>query len=256
MVDRPADKNVVKNRWLFKIKRDADGNIACYKARLVAKGFTQEFGLDYNETFSPVVRHESLRMLLSLGVQLDLKIDHLDVKTAFLNGDLKEDIYMCQPDGFLKPGEEHKVYKLKKAVYGLKQASRSWYEKVKQVLISLQYTQCQRENCIFVKQIGKRILIIALYVDDFFLFYNCDQLCKDLITTLQSNFTIKVLGPVAQILGIKVNRSKNELSLSQELYINKVLERFDMTDCKPTKTPLETNLKFSNNLPHDAKLPY
>ena len=259
LIDRPMHKNIVKNRWIFKIKRDADGKIATYRARLVAKGFTQQYGLDYNETFSPVVRHSSIRMLLSLAVELDLKIDHLDVKTAFLNGDLSEEIYMCQPEGFIKKGEEHKVYRLKKAVYGLKQASRSWYEKVKQVLLPLHYVQSKHENCIFVRRVGKKIVIIALYVDDFFIFYNCDKLAKELNQSLNSNFTVKNLGQVKHMLGIKVERTADELKLSQEIYIDQVLERFGMQDCKPVKTPLDANVKFCSthtNDTFDTKLPY
>ncbi|MBF2463474.1 reverse transcriptase domain-containing protein, partial [Listeria welshimeri] len=135
LVDKPADKNVVKNKWIFTLKRDSEGIITRYRARLVAKGFTQRYGDDYTETFSPVVRHSSIRLLLSIAV-------HLDVQTAFLNGDLKEEIYMNQPEGFITPGNEEKVYRLRKAVYGLKQASRAWYHKVKDVLLSLGYMQC------------------------------------------------------------------------------------------------------------------
>ncbi|XP_047985264.1 uncharacterized protein LOC125225549 [Leguminivora glycinivorella] len=166
LVDRPAGKNIVKNRWLFKIKRDANGKIACYRARLVAKGFTQKFGIDYMDTYSPVVRHSSLRMLLSLAVELDLKIDHLDVKTAFLNGDLSEEIYMAQPEGFVQKGNEHKVYKLKKAVYGLKQASRAWYEKVKEVLVAEQFTQSKYESCIFSRRVDTFTFLILAMTDD------------------------------------------------------------------------------------------
>lgn len=256
LVDRPADKNIVKNRWLFKIKRDANGKVACYRARLVAKGFTQKFGIDYMETYSPVVRHSSLRMLLSLAVELDLKIDHLDVKTAFLNGNLIEEIYMSQPEGFIKQGDEHKVYKLKKAVYGLKQASRAWYDKVKEVLLADKFTQSKYESCIFSRRVGKQTIIIALYVDDFFIFYNSDELANKLKTSLKAHFTIKDLGEVKHMLGIKVVRTADELKLSQKNYIEKLLERFGMTDCKVARTPLPAGLKFSDSVTCDSQLPY
>lgn len=256
LVDRPADKNIVKNRWLFKIKRDANGKVACYRARLVAKGFTQKFGIDYMDTYSPVVRHSSLRMLLSLAVELDLKIDHLDVKTAFLNGNLSEEIYMSQPEGFIRQGDEHKVYRLKKAVYGLKQASRAWYDKVKDVLLREKFTQSKYESCIFSRRVGKRTIIIALYVDDFFVFYDCDELAKKLKTSLMSHFTIKDLGEVKHMLGIKVDRTSSELKLNQKTYIEKLLERFGMSVCKVAKTPLDVGLKFSDSANHDSTLPY
>lgn len=246
LVEKPLDKNVVKNKWIFKIKRDAEGKILRYKARLVAKGFTQKYGEDFTETFSPVVRHSAIRLLLAIAVQMDLDIDHLDVQTAFLNGDLEETIYMIQPEGFVIHGNENKVYKLNKAVYGLKQASRAWYQKVKDVLIGMKYVQCVHERCIFLKNIGKSIIVIALYVDDFFIFYNDMKLANELKSSLKIHFKVKDLGAIAYILGIKIerDRTKGFIKLSQESYINQILERFGMIDCKPVKTPLETKFKL------------
>lgn len=247
LTDKPVDKNVVKNKWIFTLKRDSDGNITRYKARLVAKGFTQKYGEDFKETFSPVVRHCSIRLLLALAVQFDLKIDHLDVQTAFLNGDLREEIYMQQPEGFMCPGSENKVYRLRKAVYGLKQASRSWYEKVKDVLLSLGYTQCKQEDCIFIRKSGESIVYIALYVDDFFVFYNDNRLAELLKSSLLRHFKLKDLGQVRNMLGIKVERDANSIKLSQENRIDKLLDRFGMTDCKSVKSPMITNISSSES---------
>lgn len=254
LTEKPVDKNVVKNKWIFTLKRDSDGNITRYKARLVAKGFTQRYGEDFHETFSPVVRHSSIRLLLSMAVNMNLKIDHLDVQTAFLNGDLQEEIFMQQPEGFICPGNENKVYRLRKAVYGLKQASRSWYQKVKDVLLTLGYRQCKQEDCIFTKRSGESIVFIALYVDDFFVFYNDKRLADTLKSSLLKVFKLKDLGPVRNMLGIKVERDATTIKLSQENRIDKLLDRFGMTDCKPVKSPMITNISSVNESCNNASI--
>lgn len=248
LVDKPSNKNIVKNKWVFKIKKDQNGDIATYRARLVAKGFTQKYGIDYLETYSPVIRFSNLRLLLAMTAELNLETVHLDVETAFLNGDIDEDIYMSQPEGFEEPGFENKVCLLKKAIYGLKQSSRLWYQKAHSVLLNLKFKQSEIEPCIFFKNTLESIVIVALYVDDFFIFHNNFDEFKMLKFALEKNFHIKDLGPISYCLGMKVerNRSKHELKVSQELYINKVLQRFQMTDCNIASTPLEQNLKFSN----------
>lgn len=165
----PSDKTLVQCKWVFKKKVNSDNSVR-YRARLVAKGFTQRPGIDYEETFSPVVRHSTLKMLFALSVQLNLDITHLDVKTAFLNGYLKEDIYMVKPDiNFDK--KKKVIVKLNKAIYGLKQSSRSWYERVEQCLCELGFKKSKLEPCIFTKMNDEVKIIIALYVDDFFVFF-------------------------------------------------------------------------------------
>lgn len=179
LVDKPQDASVVQCKWVFKLKLDSAGNVT-HRARLVAKGFTQKPGVDYDETFSPVVRHSSLRFLIALSLHLDLKITHLDVTTAFLNGSLKETVYMLQPEGFDKIVHSNKVLKLKRAIYGLKQSSRVWYEKVEKILLSLGFTKSNYEPCLFLKNNINVKVMIALYVDDFFIFSNCDKETDDL----------------------------------------------------------------------------
>lgn len=261
LVDKPTNVNIVKNKWVFKVKHDADGNIVRYRARLVAKGFTQKYGIDFTETFSPVVKHSSVRILIALAAQMNLEIDHLDVQTAFLHGDLKEKIYMSQPEGFIKPGEEDKVYLLKKAIYGLKQSSRVWNSKAKNILIKLGYKQCKNEPCVFIKRKNNNsIVIIALYVDDFFVFYNDFNEVKILKASLENNFKIKDLGPITHALGMKIerDRDKHEIKISQKQYLISVLTRFGMLECNPVRTPLEPNVKLSSakGETNEEKLPY
>lgn len=243
LVEKPPNANIVKNKWVFKIKRDQNGDIAQYRARLVAKGFTQRYGVDYCETFSPVIRFANLRLLLAVTAELNLEADHLDVETAFLNGDIDEEIYMAQPEGFVKPGCENKVCLLRKAIYGLKQSSRLWYEKAHTVLCKLNFQQSKIEPCIFFRNSDKSVIMVALYVDDFFVFYNNFDEARLLKDELSRHFHVKDLGQISHILGMKVqrNRENGELRLSQDQYIQKILDKFQMSDCKTVGTPLEQN---------------
>lgn len=222
LVDYPKNKKTVKNKWVFRTKRNSAGDIK-YKARLVAKGFTQEFGSDYNETFSPVVRHSSIRLLIALSAELDLDIDHLDVNTAFLNGELSEEIYMHQPEGFIDSNSKDKVCLLKKAIYGLKQSSRVWNKKVEEVLIKLGFQKSKYEACIFFKISNK--FIVALYVDDFLIFSNDKNEKAKLKEQLKKNFKIKDLGQAKRCLGLNIERDRKSkiIRINQKDYILELL---------------------------------
>ena len=150
LVDLPPQRKSIGNKWVFKIKRRADGSIDKFKARLVAKGFTQIEGVDYEETFSPVVRFASIRLLLALVAHLDLELFQMDVKTAFLNGSLEEEIYMDQPFGFVSKGQEDKVCRLKRSIYGLKQSSRSWYLRFHEAITSFGLSMVSEDHCVYV----------------------------------------------------------------------------------------------------------
>lgn len=212
----PKGVNAVKCKWVFKVKRGIDGEIIRYRARLVAKGFIQKYGINFSETFAPVVRHSSIRLLFALAAQKNLTIDHLDVQTAFLYGDLEEQIYLSQPEGFIKESNENKVYLLKKAIYGLKQSSYTWNKKAKSVLIKLGHKQCKHEPCVFIKIRNKSIIIVALYVDDFFIFYNDLFAVNNLKETLHTNFKIKDLGELAYALGMKIEREMGWIKIKSK----------------------------------------
>ena len=239
----PPDTNsgvsVVQCKWVFKKKSDSENGVS-FRARLVAKGFTQREGIDYDETFAPVIRFSSLRLLLALSVQLDLNITHLDVKTAFLNGELKETVFMKQPEGFVEKGSEGKVCLLKRAIYGLKQSSRAWNKKVDDVLISLDFKKSVYEPCLYTQTSGKLLTIVALYVDDFLVFSNDCKTAEILERELSRHFKIKNLKGVKQFLGMRIRRSKDCISIDQESYVNQVLKRFNMSDCKSVSTPKES----------------
>ena len=253
----PSDKTLVQCKWVFKKKVDSDNSVR-YKARLVAQGFTQRPGIDYEKTFSPVVRHSTLKQLFALSIQLNLDITHLDVKTAFLNGYLKEDIYMVQPD--INCDKKKKVIvKLNKAIYGLKQSSRSWYERVEQCLCELGFKKSKLEPCIFTKMNDEVKIIIALYVDDFFVFSSCNNKIEteNVISVLSSNFKIKNLGQVQQCLGmrVRIDRKYNVVTLDQEQYVEQLLEKFNMLNCKVAST-LECKLDIDKSETCDDSIPY
>lgn len=258
LADVPKGGPVVKCKWVLKKKLDSENNI-CYRARLVAKGYSQKSGIDYNETFSPVVRHTTLRLLFALAVQLDLNTAHLDVKTAFLNGELDETIYMQKPDGFkCSNDDKFKVLKLKKAIYGLKQSSRAWHKKVDSTMLAIGYKKSKLEPCLYTKFVNGSRTIVTLYVDDFFIFSNDKQEMKSLRETLSTQFKIKDLGQIKQCLGITVNTDKenNVITLSQEKYIDQLLCKFNMSECKTVDTPMEVNLNCVKNQDVKGHNPY
>lgn len=256
LLEKPKNCNIVKNKWVFKIKKGANGEILKYKARLVAKGCSQKFGVDYTETYSPVVSYSTLRFLFGLAVELNLQIQHYDVETAFLYGDLKEKIYMAQPEGFIKKGDENKVCLLKKSIYGLKQSSRNFHFKTKEIFLKLGFRQNQYESCIFSKINGDSIIIIALYVDDYIVFHNDFDECDKLKNNLKSHFDIKDLGSAKQILGMTIERSNGKLKIHHKQYILNLLTKFGMLDSKPIGTPLMPNLKLEKPNVVDQILPY
>ncbi|KAJ4744212.1 Transposon Ty1-GR1 Gag-Pol polyprotein [Rhynchospora pubera] len=214
LVDLPNGVKPVENKWIFKRKVDMDGNLTIYKARLVAKGYKQIHGIDYEETFSPVVMFKSIRIMLAIAAFYDYEIWQMDVKTAFLNGNLEEDVYMTQPECFVDPKNANKVCKLQRSIYGLKQASRSWNKRFDEEVKKLNFSQSEKEPF------------------------------KD---SLKKVFSMKNLGEAAYILGIKIyrDRSKRMLGLSQDAYIDKVLQKHNMANSKKGFLPMSHGIYLS-----------
>lgn len=240
LVDRPKHENVVKNKWVFKKKFDESGRFIKYKARLVACGYSQRLGVDYEDTFSPVVRHSTLRILFSIATQLDLCMDHIDVTTAFLNGELNEQIFMEQPLGFNL--DKSKVCLLNKSLYGLKQSSRMWNIKIHDVLTHSGFTQSKCEPCVYVKSTKNEFVILALYVDDFYVFHN--GCIEKVLSLLKQHFEIRHMGKLTNCLGMRVTSKKGMTVLDQSEYIRRLLAKFKMSDCKSVSTPLPVNCKL------------
>ena len=247
LVELPKSTKPIGCKWVYKTKRDSSGNIERYKARLVAKGFTQKEGIDFKETFSPVSTKDSLRIVMALVAHYDLELHQMDVKTTFLNGDIEETIYMVQPENFESKDSKHLVCKLKKSIYGLKQASRQWYRKFDHVITSFGFKENTIDQCIYLKISGSKFIILVLYVDDILLASSDVNLLHDTKKFLSKRFEMKDLGEASFVLGIQIDRdrSKGILGLSQKAYIDKVLSRFGMQNCAPGDTPVAKGDKLS-----------
>lgn len=258
LVKRPGERKIVTCKWVFKKKEGitlAEG--VKYKARLVARGFTQKEGVDYNEIFSPVVRHTSIRVLLVIVAHQNLELEQLDVKTAFLHGELEEDIYMTQPDGFYIPGKEDYVCKLKKSLYGLKQSPRQWYKRFDSYMIQLGYNRSPYDCCVYLNKADDGSMIyLILYVEDRLIAAKGKSDVQKLKALLSAEFDMKDLGAAQKILGMEIyrERSQNKLFLSQKGYIQKVLSRFGMSTAKPIDTPCAANIRLSSSYAPQTKL--
>ncbi|KAL5715795.1 hypothetical protein ACHQM5_017567 [Ranunculus cassubicifolius] len=253
LVKLPKGKKPIGSKWVFTIKDGApnsDGTVqgVRYKARLVAKGYAQQEGVDYNEVFSPVVKHTSIRVLLALVAQYDLELEQLDVKTAFLHGNLEEDIYMSQPDGYTVAGKERYVCKLKKSLYGLKQSPRQWYKRFDTFMVKEKYTRSEYDHCVYFKKLADGSTIyLLLYVDDMLIAAKSMSVIRSLKSQLSKEFEMKDLGSAKKILGMEIcrDRKKGTLSLSQKQYLEKVIVRYGMENAQPVSTPLAAHFKLS-----------
>ncbi|KAH9687674.1 hypothetical protein KPL70_014852 [Citrus sinensis] len=250
MVKKPGNRRVVGCKWIFKIKEGTDGSEPRrFKARLVAKGYTQKEGIDFKEVFSPVVRHASIRVILAITAVQDMELDQLDVKTSFLHGRLEEEILMSQPEGYEFPGKEDHVCQLKKSLYGLKQSPRQWYLRFDEFMQLHEFIKCSYDCCVYYKTIKDGLYIyLLLYVDDMLVACKDREEIDKLKVLLNSEFEMKDLGYARKILGMEIrrNRSKGIMFLSQEKYLRKVLETFDMSKAKPVQLPLASHFRLSN----------
>ncbi|CAN1170240.1 Retrovirus-related Pol polyprotein from transposon TNT 1-94 [Linum perenne] len=245
MVDLPPGKSTVGCKWVFTIKCNADGSVERYKARLVARGFTQTYGIDYMETFAPVAKMNSIRILLSVAVNLDWPLYQLDVKNAFLNGKLEEEVYMAPPPGFEKRLGEGKVCKLQKSLYGLKQSPRAWFERFGRAIKEFGFYQSQADHTLFFKHLPHgRIIVLIVYVDDIIITGNDPKEIKLIKQKLGAQFEIKDLGNLKFFLGMEFARSKDKLFVNQRKYVIDLLEETGMMDCRPVDTPMDANLKL------------
>lgn len=240
-------QHVIGCKWVFKLKLKSDNTIDKHKARLVGKGYSQKEHIDYTETFSPVAKFSSIRALLALAAYYDLEIHQMDVKCAFLNGDIEEDIYMEQPEGFEVKGKEDWVCKLQKSLYGLKQAGRAWYEKIDGTMLSMSFKKSDADVCVYVYQSGDIRVYVALYVDDLLIFANNMAKLKAVKDHLSAQYQMKDMGEAQYVLGIQItrDRQKRTLSLCQTAYIENILKRHRMENCGSEPTPLSIDARLS-----------
>lgn len=247
LVPPPLDQHIIGCKWVYKTKRKSDGTIDRYKARLVAKGFNQQEGVDYFETFSPVVRPTTIRIVLSLAVSYGWHLRQLDVQNAFLHGDLHETVYMKQPPGFVEPSLPNHVCLLSKSLYGLKQSPRAWFQTLSSALIAYGFHGSQYDPSLFVLHSNGRTIIFLVYVDDIIVTGTHLDSIQTLIVHLQSQFALKDLGPLHYFLGIEVSSHNNGLHLCQAKYINDLISRAHMQDAHPYPSPMASNLTLSKH---------
>ena len=250
LVELPEGEKAIGCKWIFKKKEAmSEGEEVKFKARLVAKGYSQRKGIDYEEIFSPVVRHTSIRAVLALVAHHDLYLEQMDVKTAFLHGNLEEQIFMSQAEGCRPSGQEQLVCKVKTALYGLKQSPRQWYKRFDSYMIQNGYRRCEYDCCIYVKGLEDESLIfLLLYVDDMLIVAKKMREVDKLKRLLSKEFDMKDLGEAKKILGMEIHRNRvaGRLWLSQRSYVEKVLDRFNMKNAKSVSTPLAHHFKLSS----------
>ena len=246
LIAPPKDRKIINCKWVFKRKRGENGTVERYKARLVACGYTQRQGLDYEETFSPVVRFESVRCVLALAAHFKMKLHQMDVKTAFLNGELTEEVYMSQPEGFKEKGKENYVCQLKRSIYGLKQSPRCWNATLDMQLKSMGFAQTKGDPCLYVSIDGDPV-IIAVYVDDILIAAVTDEKISEVKAAIAERFDVKDMGELSYFLGIKVvqDPTASTIWIGQPNYIESLISDFDMTNAKCCNTPINVGEKLS-----------
>ena len=242
VVKPPPKVKLIGTKWIFKRKPSDDGAGYRCRARLVAKGFMQREGVDYSETYAPVARLPTVRLLLSIGVQFRYKMIHLDVRTAFLHGNLDEEIYMKVPEGVRVP--DGCALRLHKSLYGLKQSQRCWNNRFDAFMTENGFTRSKADYCLYWKQDGDAVIIVVLYVDDMLICSNAEIKMNQLKVKLFNEFDMKDLGPVKNFMGIQIERDDDQLLISQSHFIDAILSRFGMTECNPVATPMEAKLKL------------
>jgi hypothetical protein len=241
----PENKKAIGVKWVYKTKKNVKGEVQRYKARLVAKGYKQREDIDYGEVFAPIARLETIKLMISLAAQHRWKIYQLNVKSAFLNGFLEEEIYVEQPLGYIKAKNNSKVYKLKKALYGLKQAPRAWNTRIDRYFQENGFEKCPYEHAIYVKkEADGSILFACLYVDDLLFTGNNPIMFEAFKKSMVQEFEMTDIGLMAHFLGLEVVQKEEGIFVSQNSYAKDILERFKMESCNPVSTPVENGVEL------------
>ncbi|GJR76195.1 retrovirus-related pol polyprotein from transposon TNT 1-94, partial [Tanacetum coccineum] len=244
----PLDKAfVISLKWIYKVKLDELGGIVKNKARLVAHGYRQEEGIDFKESFTPVARLEATRMFLAFAAHMNMVIYQMDVKTAFLNGNLREEVYVSQPDGFVDPDKPNYVYKLKKALYGLKQAPRAWYDMLSSFLISNDFSKGSVDPTLFIRREGKELLLVQIYVDDIIFAASTPELCDLFAKIMCSKFKMSMMGKISFFLGLQISQSPRGIFINQSKYALESLKKYGFESCDPVDTPMVEKSKLDED---------
>ena len=248
LVKLPKDRKPIGCKWVFKVKYNHEGKIERFKGRLVAKGYAQNYGIDYVETFSPVVRFSSIRTLLAFAVQHDMLIHQMDVVTAFLNGQLDEEIYMQQPDGYIEQGKEDYVCKLNKSLYGLKQSPRCWNTAFREYMQIIHFKQSTADPCVYIRR-GETTTIVAVYVDDLIIMTKTMEEMEEVKESLAARFKMKDMGKLHYCLGISIQHDERKkcLWIHQRQYILNMIKKYGLSEAKQVSTPADVNVKLKKD---------
>ncbi|GKB75611.1 putative ribonuclease H-like domain-containing protein [Tanacetum coccineum] len=250
LVELPNGKRTIGTKWVFRNKKDERGIVIKNKARLVAQGYTQEEGIDYDEVFAPVARIEAIRLFLAYASFKDFVVYQMDVKSAFLYGKIEEEVYVCQPPGFEDPDFPDRVYKVEKALYGLHQAPRAWYETLSTYLLDNGFQRGKIDKTLFIRRDKGDILLVQVYVDDIIFGSTKKSLCTEFEKMMHKKFQMSSMGELTFFLGLQVKQKEDGIFISQDKYVTEILKKFGFTDVKTASTPMETQkplLKYQVN---------
>jgi hypothetical protein len=247
LVPRPKNKNVIDTKWVFRNKLNEDGQVTRNKARLVCKGYAQIEGINLEETFAPVARMEAIHLLLDYACSKNIKVYQIDVKSTFLHGELEEEVYIEQLEGFQFSENLNYVCNLKKALYGLKQASRAWYSRLDKYLQQVGFKKGSADINLYIKVSQGNILLIEVYVYDIIFGSDDDRLIEKFAKDMHNEFEISLLGELSFFLGLQIRQSNQGIYISQTKYIREIIKRFRMEDCKLVITPMQTSCKLSKD---------
>ena len=247
LVPAPDYAMIIALKWIFKVKLDEHGDVLKNKARLVAKGYRQEEGIDFEESFAPVARIEAIRIFLAYAASHNMIVYQMDVKTAFLNGELKEEVYVNQPEGFVDPERPNHVYRLKKALYGLKQAPRAWYDTLSKFLITQGFTKGVVDPTLFTRKSGKHRLLVQIYVDDIIFGSTDPAACDEFSKEMSSKFQMSMMGQMSFFLGLQVSQNPDGIFINQSKYSTEILKKFGFDSCDPVDTPMISSSKLDED---------
>src|SRR4051812_4197224 len=237
----PTKHNIIGAKWIFRNKQDEDGIVVRNKARLVAQGYTQIEGIDFGETYAPVARLESIRVMLAFANHNGILLYQMDVKSAFLNGEIEEEVYVMQPLGFEDPKNPEMVYRLHKALYGLKQAPRAWYDTLKDFLLKKGFKPGTTDPTIFTRSYNGELFVCQIYVDDIIFGCTNPEISEEFAKMMSKKYEMSMMGELKFFLGHQIRKQKNGTFISQEKYLKDFLKKFYLINCKTFKTPMPTS---------------
>nr|GEU70767.1 retrovirus-related Pol polyprotein from transposon TNT 1-94 [Tanacetum cinerariifolium] len=251
LVPQPRNMTIIGTKWVFRNKLDENGVVSRNKARLVAQGYNQQKGIDYDETYAPVARLESIRILLAYACALDFKLFQMDVKSAFLNGFINEEVYMAQPLRFIDFEKPDHVYKLTKALYGLKQAPKAWYDRLNAFFIKHEY-KIRMVNTLFTKKKSSNLIIVQIYVDNIIFGLTCQDMCDEFAKIMHDEFEMSMMDELNFFLGLQIKQMEDGNFFNQYKYIKEMFKKFRLEDSKPMKTPLSSDTKLTKDKEYES----